>query len=154
MATQSSILSWRIPWTEEPGRLQSMRSQRIGHDLNDWTHTKVIWHLYKLMTHVKVKLPSRVWLFATAWTVTDQAPPSMGFSRQEYRSGSPFLSPGDLPNPGIEPGSPAWQADALLSELPGKPYYQPYLQTVQNSVFNQRRGLVWKWTTGIKVMHG
>ena len=43
----------------------------------------------------------------------------MGFSRQEYRSGLPFPSPGDLPNPGIEPGSPAFQADALTSEPPG-----------------------------------
>ena len=49
-----------------------------------------------------------------------EAPPSMGFSRQEYWSGLPFPSPGDLPNPGIEPGSPALQADALPSELPRK----------------------------------
>ena len=45
----------------------------------------------------------------------------MGFSRQEYWSGQPFLSPGDLPDPGIKPGSPALQADSLLSEPPGKP---------------------------------
>ena len=45
----------------------------------------------------------------------------MGFSRQEYWSGLPVPSPGDLPNPGIEPGSPAFQADSLPSELPGKP---------------------------------
>ena len=57
---------------------------------------------------------------ATAWTVAYQAPPSMGFSRQEYWSGLPFPSPGDLPNPGIEPGSPALQTDALPSEPPGK----------------------------------
>ena len=50
-----------------------------------------------------------------------QAPPSMGFSRQEYWSGLPFSSPGDLPDPGIEPRSPALQAEALTSELPGKP---------------------------------
>ena len=48
------------------------------------------------------------------WTVACQAPRSMGFSRQEYWSGLPFPSPGDLPNPGIEPGSPALQADSLL----------------------------------------
>ena len=54
------------------------------------------------------------------WTVAHQAPPSMGFSRQEYWSGLPFPSPGDLPNPGVEPGSPALQADALTSEPPGK----------------------------------
>ena len=55
----------------------------------------------------------------TPWTVAGQAPLSMGFSRQEYWSGLPFPSPGDLPNPGIEPWSPAWQVDALSSELPG-----------------------------------
>ena len=63
---------------------------------------------------------SRVGLFATPWTIAYQAPPSMGFSRQEYWSGLPFPSPGDLPTPGIEPGSPALQTDALLSEPPGK----------------------------------
>ena len=69
-----------------------------------------------------VKSLSRVRLFASPWTVACQAPLSMGFSRQEYWSGLPFPSPGDLPNPGIEPGSPALQADALSSEPPGKPY--------------------------------
>ena len=57
----------------------------------------------------------------TPWTVAHQAFPSMGFSRQEYWSGFPFLSPGDLPDPRIEPGSPALQADTLTSEPPGKP---------------------------------
>ena len=70
---------------------------------------------------VKVKSLSRVLLFATPWTVAYQAPPSMGFSRQEYWSGLPFPSPGDLPDPGIEPGSPTSQADAVTSEPPGKP---------------------------------
>ena len=69
---------------------------------------------------VKVKLLSRAQLFVTPWTVAYQAPPSMGFSRQEYWSGLPFPSPGDLPHPGIEPGSPALRADALPSEPPGK----------------------------------
>ena len=67
-----------------------------------------------------MKSLSRVRLFATPWTVTHQAPLSMGFSRQEYWSDLPFPSPGDLPNPGIEPRSPALQADALTSEPPGK----------------------------------
>ena len=58
--------------------------------------------------------------FETPWTVGHQAPLSMGFSRQEYWSGLPFPSPGDLPNPGIEPGSSASQADALPSEPPRK----------------------------------
>ena len=54
-----------------------------------------------------MKSLSRVRLFATPWTVAYQAPPSMGFSRQEYWSGLPFASPGDLPHPGIETWSPA-----------------------------------------------
>ena len=70
---------------------------------------------------VKVKSLSRVRLFVTPWSVAYQAPPSMGFSGQEYWSGLPFSSPGDFPDPGIEPGSPAFQADALTSEPPGKP---------------------------------
>ena len=57
----------------------------------------------------------------TPETVSHQAPLSMEFSRQEYWSGLPFPSPGDLPNPGIKPESPALQADALLFELLGKP---------------------------------
>ena len=84
---------------------------------------------------------SHVQLFATPWNVAYQAPPFMGFFRQEYWSGLPFPSPGALPNPGIEPGSqielesptliepgsqiepgsPALQADALPSKPPGKP---------------------------------
>ena len=70
---------------------------------------------------VKVKSLSPVQLFATPWTVAYQAPLSMGFSRQEYWSGLPFPSPGDLPNTGIKPRSPALQADALTSEPPRKP---------------------------------
>ena len=76
-----------------------------------------------LLLKVKVKSLSRVRLFALPWTVAYQAPPSTGFSRQEYWSGLPFPSPGNLPNPGIEPWSPAFQADALTSEPPGKPSF-------------------------------
>ena len=67
-----------------------------------------------------MKSLSHVRLFATPWTVAHQVPPSMGFFRQEYWSGLPFPSPGDLPNPGIKPGSPTLHADALPSEPPGK----------------------------------
>ena len=70
-----------------------------------------------------MKSVSHVLLFATPWTVAYQAPPSMGFSRQEYCSGLLFLSPGDLPDPRIQPVSPAFQADALTSEPPGKPLH-------------------------------
>ena len=68
---------------------------------------------------MKVKSLSRVRFFATPWTVAYQASPSMGFSRQEYWSGLPFPSPGDLRDPGIEPRSPALKADTLTSEPPG-----------------------------------
>ena len=57
-------------------------------------------------------------LCLTLWTVAYQAPQSMEFSRQEYWSGLPFPSPGDLPDPGMEPRSPALQADTLPSEPP------------------------------------
>ena len=60
-------------------------------------------------------------LFVIPWTVAHQAPLSMGFSRQEYWSGLPCPSPGYLPDPGIEPRSPALQADSLPTEPPGKP---------------------------------
>ena len=63
---------------------------------------------------------SCVQLFATPWIAAYQAPPSMGFSRQEYRSGLPFPSPGELLNPGIEPRSPTLQTEALTSEPPGR----------------------------------
>ena len=65
---------------------------------------------------MKVKSLSYVQLFVTPWTVAYQAPLSIGFSRQEYWSGLPFPSPGDLPDPGIKPGSPTLQADALPAE--------------------------------------
>ena len=59
--------------------------------------------------------------FATPWTAASQAPLSMGFPRQEYCSGLPFPSPGDLPDPGIEPASLALQADSLPLSHPGSP---------------------------------
>ena len=74
------------------------------------------------LVKVKVKSLSCIQLFVTPWTVAYKAPLSMEFSGQEYWSGLPFPSPGDLPNPGIKPRSPALQADSLPSELPGKPY--------------------------------
>ena len=70
---------------------------------------------------MKAKSLSPVQLFATLWTVSYMAPWSTGFSRQEYWSGLPFPSPWDLPNPGIELGSPALQTDTLPSEPLGKP---------------------------------
>ena len=75
-------------------------------------------------THVYACLLSCVWLLVTLWTVAHQAPLSTGFSMQEYQSGLPFPSPGDLPNPGIEPASPVSPAlggDFSTTEPPGKP---------------------------------
>ena len=93
--------------------------QGLGSTSSD-THNNSF-ELFIKLKKVKVKSLGRVCLFATPWTVAHQAPLSMGFSRQEYWSGLPFPSPGDLPNPGIKPRSPALQTDALPSEPPGKP---------------------------------
>ena len=83
--------------------------------------------IYKLQLH-KINISSAVThscpTLCDLWIVAYQAPPSVGFSRQEYWSGLPLPSPGDLPDPGTEPGSPAFQADALTSEPPGGRYRQ------------------------------
>ena len=82
-------------------------------------------HTYStLLVVVAVQSLSHVQLFSTLWTIAHQAPLSMGFSSQEYWSGLPFPSPGDLPNPGIEPASPVSLALAnefFTTETPGKP---------------------------------
>ena len=67
------------------------------------------------------QLLSHVHLFVTPWTTALQASWSMGFSRQEYQSGLPFPTPGDLPNPGIEPGSPTLAGEFFTTEPLGKP---------------------------------
>ena len=77
-------------------------------------------------------------------TVACQAPRSMGFSRQEYWSGLSFLSPGYLPDPGIEPGSPALQADSLPSETPEKPITVPHLLPTSTSLNHEHgHGIIW-----------
>ena len=91
---------------------------RNGMGLTEAEDSKKKWQEY---AEGEVKSLSRVRLFATPWTVAYQASPSMGFSRQEYWSGLPFPSPGKLSDPGIEPRSPALEADTLTSEPPGKP---------------------------------
>ena len=136
MATHSSTLAWQILWVEEPGRLQSMGSQRVGHDwatsLPFTSHARKVMlkilqaRLQQYVNHelpdvqagfrkgrgtndqgkntwvgchfllqcmkMKVKSLSCVWLFETPWTAAYQAPPSMGFSRQEFWSGVPSPS--------------------------------------------------------------
>ena len=200
MATHSSIFAWRIPRTEELGRLQSMGLWRVGHNWGTVTTTDSNnkrwrgcrdfytvgrsrnWYChceehygaslkskqlpydlltpllgtypkktpiqkdsctpYALFTIAKtkkqpkcpsthewikkmcfiymVKSLSHIWLFKTPLIVAFQVPLPMEFSRQEYWSGLPCPPPGDLPNPGTEPSSPALQVDYLLSEPPGK----------------------------------
>ena len=116
-----------------------------------------------LWSEVKWKLLSYVWLFATPGTVACQAPLSMGFSRQDYWSGLPFSSPGDLPNPGIELRSPALQTDSLPSESLGKsqwavkkslntvPILVCYIRCTESlgkfSTFTVIEGLPW-WSSG------
>ena len=151
MVMHSSILVWRIPWTEEISGLQSMGSQRVRYywATNTFTlHLSFLfdfptYHLHLFFTAIckaspvshfaflhffstgMVLIPvsctmsrsSRVQLFVTSRT--HLAPLSIEFSRQEYWSALPFPSPGDLPNPGIEPGYPELQADYLLSETAG-----------------------------------
>jgi len=75
----------------------------------------------------KVKSLTHFQLFVTPWTVVYQAPPSMEFSIQEYWSGLPFPSPENLPDPGIESGSPTLQVDALPSQQPGRRNQRPTL---------------------------
>ena len=81
----------------------------------------------------------------TPWTVACQASLSTGFSRQEYWSGVPFPSPGDLPHPGIKPRSPALQADSLTTEIWGKPSLHIIAYTpIQNKkFFLKKNNMVW-----------
>ena len=101
----------------------------------------------------KWKSLSRVWLFVTPWTVAYQAPPSMEFSRQEHWSELPFPSPGDLPDTGIEPKSPALWADALPSEPPrmrgslkrGSKYFSKKY-TPNQSILKEISPKYWCWS--------
>ena len=82
--------------------------------------TTMRYHLTPIRVIVVLVTRSHSTLCDPAITVTHQAPLSTGFSRQEYWSGLPFPTLGDLSDPGIEPESPTLQADSLPSELPGK----------------------------------
>ena len=89
----------------------------------DFSATQLFISMKTMLVERKCHSLSDVWLFVT-WAIAYQAPLSMGFSRQEYWSGLPFASPGNLPNPGIELRSPALQAGTLQSEPPGKPNFR------------------------------
>ena len=118
------------PWpVTEPGSL-AVR----GPSPNHWTTREFLTMSSFDTVQMIVKLLSHVWIFVTPWTVACQTPPSMGFSREEYWSGLPFPSPGDLPDSRIKLRSPALQANSLLSEPPGKP-----TQTMQMIVILQTK---------------
>ena len=149
MATHSTILAWEIPWTEEPGRLYSMRLQRVRHNLktkqqhshlgaqNHWR----LWHflfidmvrdIFIICGEVYFLFNIVHWMFVLSHSVMSNSlqrhglQPARflcpwGFSRQEYWSMLPCSSPGGLPDPGIESTSPTFEADSLPSEPPEKP---------------------------------
>ena len=117
MAPHSSVLAWRIPGTGEPGGLPSLGSHRVGHACSDAAAAAPC---------AVISLNYAQWslLFVNPWTIAHQAPLSMGFSRQVPWSGVPFPSPGDLPDPGMEPLSPAARAVAggfCTAAPPGRP---------------------------------
>ena len=136
----ASLTQWTWVWvysgswwcTGRPGVLQFLGSQRVRHD---WA-TKLNWNELNFVTHscdqkllilssycpseVKVLVAQLCLALCNPMTVAHKAPLPMEFSRQEYWSG--FPSPGDLPNPGIEPTSPALTGKFFTTELPGKPF--------------------------------
>ena len=189
MAAHFSLLACKIPWTEEPGRLQSMKSQSwtrmsdfpllwvkvsiisINEPLlvPDWSKWKCqdtsSFHVHELKwaTYKFIELLDSLLIdwqmchnvnnsnyivcassMETPWTVAHQAPLSMEFSRQEYWSGQSFPFPGDLPDPGFEPRSPALQADSLPSEPPGKPWLTLAMENIR----------LRRWETGVKKIKG
>ena len=95
MAIHSSTIAWKIPWTEEPGRLQSMRLQRVGYDWATSLHFMLFFMKRKLLSAAAAakSLQPCPTMQPQRWTAAHQAPPSLGFSRQEYWSGLPLPSP-------------------------------------------------------------
>ena len=132
MATHSSVLAWRIPGMAEPGGLPSMASHRVGHEWSNLAAaaaaaTFILWpnNFPKAPPAIVVVFSCYAVCdsFATSWTVAHQAPPSMGFPKQEYWSGLPFPSPGDLPNSRITSMYPAWQVDSRPLSHQGSFHY-------------------------------
>ena len=85
----------------------------------------IIFHLHAVLCSAHAQSLNGIWLFATPWTVAHRTPLSMGFPRQEYWSGLPFPSPGDLPDPGIEPESPTFAGEFFTTESYGKSLSPP-----------------------------
>ena len=121
-ATHSSILAWRIGWTEEPSRLQSLRSQRTRHEWSDLAHTHSMFYSHTMC------VPSRLAMSNSLWPVGLQPTRLLCpwyFSDKNTGMGCHFLLQEIFPTQGLEPASPvftALQADYLLTEPSGKPY--------------------------------
>ena len=144
--------SWALlslwSWSAQPsqmihqlGNFSGSQCSRVVIELGHW----LLPLLPGAQWEKKMKSLSCLRLFATPWTVAYQAPPSMEFSRQEYWSGLPFPAPGDLPDLGIEPRSPALRADTLPSEPPGKPWSS--VGGAKISVFGHLVFLVCLWVS-------
>ena len=119
--TISPTVSARKPWFRELNNFL-----KITQLLKKGLLLCLAWFSFPTTLNALYESLSHVQRFATPRTEAHQAPLSMGFSRQEYWSELPFPSPGDLPDPEIEPRSPALQADSLLSEPPRKPHSMLY----------------------------
>ena len=121
MQMRAQILSLRVA--------SGSHHQSIGVGIREETYvTSIVLYIYihihtSIHTYIQIQLLSPVLLFVTLWIVACQAPLSMEFSKQNTGLDSHSLLQGNLPDPGIEPGSPVLQADSLLSEPPGKPIY-------------------------------
>ena len=117
-----------LRWKEVPVRMPNAQWGQIHQNIGDWSRERLLarpckeTRLLMPVSNLLFSAPQSVLVAQSCltlcdpWTVAHQAPLSVGFSRQEYWSGLPFPSPGDLADPGIEPGSPALQADSLPSE--------------------------------------
>ena len=133
MATKSCVLAWRIPGTGEPGGLPSVGLHRVGHNWSDLAvavaAVSIFWPIPKTLNLDPVTLFPTICQLQSAFAspsisylvVCSSLWPhglSMEFSRQKFWGGLPFPSLGDLPNPVMDPRSPALQADSLPSEPP------------------------------------
>ena len=129
----------------------------LGNDGHHLTKPKRLKCQEQTTNQKNVSSLSCVRLSVTPWTEADQAPLFMGFSRQEYWSGLPFPSPGDLPHPGIEPGSPALQAVALPSKPPGIKLVSPpnlkSLGSKPKDLINHRLGVFRKFQKQTRICH-
>ena len=125
--TLSDPMDCSLPGSSDHGIFQArvLEWDAIAFSINIYIY--IYTHIYNFFIYIMCVCVSYVWLFAMPWTVAHQITLSVGFFRQEYRSGLPFPSPGDLLDPGIEPWSPALQAESLPSEPPGKPLYIIYV---------------------------